>query len=133
MTSALDSQEISGFCGCPEWFLNSKVGYTVTVHEIVSSSIFTKSESQFHHSAAAFLHTTYRRPISLLAMFRSVAVLLVALSLAEDGTCLVEDGTCEKKVPKRDSGVVLLQGVKKHGKTQGTVPSNKILFRCEPM
>ena len=51
-------------------------------------------------------------------MFRLTAVLLVIPGLAEVATCEA-DGSCEVKKGKRDSGVVLLQGVKKHGKTQG--------------
>ena len=55
-------------------------------------------------------------------MFR-LAVLLVVPGLAEVATCDA-DGSCEVKKAKRDSGVVLLQGVKKHGKTQGWEDDN---------
>jgi len=51
-------------------------------------------------------------------MFCLAAVLLLVPSLAEVATCDA-DGSCDVKRTKRDSGVVLLQGVKKHGKTQG--------------
>lgn len=51
-------------------------------------------------------------------MFCLAALLLLVPSLAEVATCDA-DGSCDVKKTKRDSGVVLLQGVKKHGKTQG--------------
>lgn len=63
-------------------------------------------------------------PKSSTAMLRSTLLLLLVHHVVANDACDGTDGpdgSCvEKRSKSKDAGVILLQGIKKHGKTQGT-------------